>query len=341
MEGESLFNDGTAIVLFNIVLIWVLEGTFSPVEGVIEFFVVSGGGLLVGLVLGYAVAGLIARIDDYLIEITLTTILAYGSYLFAEQFHVSGVLAVVAAGLVNGNLGHQGMSPTTRIVLTNFWEYLAFVANSLVFILIGMSVDLEILAKFAWPAVLAVLAVLAARAITTYSVGASLRLFQRELSLSYLHVMFWGGLRGAVSLALVLSLPYAVSERSELLAMTFAVVLFTLLAQATTLPSLIRRLGLAGKPNSLGYERLQGQLLAVRAAHRHLDRLYHEGAVVTPVRDTIRAELETQDQELATQMRSLLAEHPELEAQIVALTRQEVMRAQRGAGRSGAQWIVG
>lgn len=331
MEGESLFNDGTAIVLFQIVLIWVLEGTFSPVGGVISFFVVSGGGLLVGLVLGYAVAKLIAQIDDYLIEITLTTILAYGSYLLAEQFHVSGVLAVVAAGLVNGNLGYQGMSPTTRIVLTNFWEYLAFVANSLVFILIGMSVELDIMVEFAWPAVLAVVAVLAARAIVTYSTGASVRLFQRGVSLSYMHVMFWGGLRGAVSLALVLSLPYAVSERSELLAMTFAVVLFTLLAQATTLPLLLKRLGLAGKADPLGYERLQGQLLAIRAAHRHLDRLYHEGAVVTPVRDTVRAELEDRDQELASQMRTLLAEHPELEVQVVALTRREVMRAQRAA----------
>jgi CPA1 family monovalent cation:H+ antiporter len=238
---------------------------------------------------------------------------------------------VVAAGLVNGNLGTRGMSPTTRIVLTNFWEYLAFLSNSLVFVLIGMSVEFDMLVRFAWPALLAVVAVLAARAITTYGSGTILRLFKRPLELRYLHVMTWGGLRGAVSLALVLSLPFAIPERSELLAMTFAVVLFTLLAQATTLPLLLKRLGLAGRPKSLGYERLQGQLLAIRAAERHLDHLYAEGAVVPPVRDTVRAELAAREKSRSTEMQALLSEHPELETQILNLTRLEVLRAERAA----------
>ncbi|MCB0126705.1 MAG: cation:proton antiporter, partial [Caldilineaceae bacterium] len=155
VEGESLFNDGTAIVVFHIMLAYVLEGTLSPLEGVVDFFIVSLGGVAIGLILGYGTAELIARIDDYLIEITLTTVAAYGSYLIAESFHMSGVLAVVMAGLVIGNVGPRGMSPTTRIVLINFWEYLAFLANSFVFILIGMNVEYDELLQFAGSALVA------------------------------------------------------------------------------------------------------------------------------------------------------------------------------------------
>jgi monovalent cation:H+ antiporter, CPA1 family len=114
---------------------------------------------------------LIARIDDYLIETTLTTLLAFGAYLVAERFHLSGVLAVVAAGLVTGNLGPQGMSPTTRIVLTNFWEYVSFLANSLIFLLIGLEVNLPALLGAWQPVLWAIIAVFAARVIIIYGLG--------------------------------------------------------------------------------------------------------------------------------------------------------------------------
>ena len=110
-----------------------------------DFVRVSAGGIVLGLVLGWVISRLIARIDDYLIEITLTTVLAYGTYLLAEQLHFSGVLAVVAAGLITGSLGPQGISPTTRIVLYNFWEYITFLVNSLVFLFIGMEVNIPAL----------------------------------------------------------------------------------------------------------------------------------------------------------------------------------------------------
>ena len=108
IEGESLFNDGTAIVIYNLMLVAALTGAFHPAQGVVDFLGVAAGGLAVGGVLGWLVAQLIARIDDYLIEITLTTVLAFGSYLIAEYLHFSGVLAVVAAGLVNGAIGPRG-----------------------------------------------------------------------------------------------------------------------------------------------------------------------------------------------------------------------------------------
>jgi CPA1 family monovalent cation:H+ antiporter len=138
MEGESMFNDGTAIVLFNLMLAFALTGGFDLTHGLWEFVRVAVGGLLLGFLLGWLVSRIIARIDDYLIETTLTVVLAFGSYLLAEQLHFSGVLAVVAAGLVNGNIGPQGMSPTTRIVLFNFWEFVAFLANSMIFLMLGL-----------------------------------------------------------------------------------------------------------------------------------------------------------------------------------------------------------
>jgi len=139
LEGESLFNDGTAIVLFGIALGALGTGEFDIVQGAIDFIIVGGGGVLVGLILGVLAIPLLARIDDHLVETTLTTLLAFGSYLVAEQLqvsgvHLSGVLAVVTAGLIAGNVGRREMSPTTRIAVLNFWEYVAFLANSVFFL---------------------------------------------------------------------------------------------------------------------------------------------------------------------------------------------------------------
>ena len=165
LEGESLFNDGTAIVMFSLTTAIVLSGSFSLTSNIAGFLTVSGGGILVGITLGLLISTFIGRIDEPLVETMLTAILAFGSYLLAESFHVSGVLAVVAAGLVNGNAGPRGMSPTTRIVVYNFWETAAFLANSFVFLLVGFAIDLtQLIANWiaiAW----AILAVLLARAV--------------------------------------------------------------------------------------------------------------------------------------------------------------------------------
>lgn len=146
LEGESILNDGTAIVLFNIMLGVALTGKFNIGGSIVNFVLIAGGGILVGLACGVLTSELIGRINNALVETTLTTVLAYGSYLLAEYvFGVSGVLAVVAAGLASGHIGPRGMSPTTRIVVFNFWEYAAFLANSFVFLIIGLKIDIHML----------------------------------------------------------------------------------------------------------------------------------------------------------------------------------------------------
>ena len=332
VEGESLFNDGTAVVLFHIMVGLLHGGTFNPVEGLVDFLWVSVGGLLIGGILGYAVAKLIEHIDDHLIEVTLTTILAYGSYVLAEQFHFSGVLAVVVAGLVNGNIGPRGMTPSTKIVLFTVWEYIAFLANSFIFILLGISVEWEELITYLGPSLIAVAAVLGGRFVVVYLLAGVVRLFGKRVPAAYLLVMSWGGLRGAISLALALSLPAAVGNRPQLLAMTFAVVLFTILVQAISISGLLSRLGLThDSQRASEYERIQGRLLAIRSANRYLDRIYRDGALIPTAYTTVKAELTAREDQAGGQIEELLAQQPDLRDQIISLARIEALRAERTA----------
>ena len=333
VESESLLNDGTALVVFNLVLAAALTGRFSLPEGVGDFVRVAAGGTLIGLLMGWAVARLIAHIDDYLIETTLTTVLAFGAYLVAERLQVSGVLAVVAAGLVNGNIGPQSMSPTTRIVLFNFWEYVAFLANSLIFLLIGLQVNLPDLLA-AWPAVLAAIGgVLVARAVVVYGFGWLANRFTQPVPLSWQHILTWGGLRGALSLALVLSLPLTFGpERDLLRLMTFGVVLFTLLVQGLTMGPLLRRLRIAVRePKQLAYELQHGRLASLRVAEQHLELQYREGLFSAHTWEDLKADVATQAAALSAEVHAMVHAEPALGDAEMRAARGELLRAQRGA----------
>jgi monovalent cation:H+ antiporter, CPA1 family len=335
MEGESLFNDGTAIVLFDLVLAIALGTTSSQgntewLSYLTDFVRVAGGGLVTGLVLGWIVSQVISKIDDHLIETTLTSVLAFGAYLTAEQLHVSGVLAVVAAGLVNGNISPRGMSPTTRIVVTNFWEYVAFLSNSFVFLLIGLEMQLsQLIAQ--WQAILlAILAVLLARAVVIYGLTLTNRDFPRRWS----HVLLWGGLRGAISLALALSLPLTlgVPEVIQLRSMAFGVVLFTILVQGFTMQPLVKAMNLVQRSEMQEeYERRHARAVAARAAYQRLEQMHGEGLFSNHTWQLLSPLLEQHSKALAGSVREVLEADPSVEAEELDTARREALHAQRTA----------
>lgn len=358
VEGESLFNDGVAIVIFNIAVATGAaianggETHFTLGAALLEFIVVAFGGLAVGLVLGYIVSTIILKnVDDHLIETATTVALAFGSFLMAEAFgeiigvaglHLSGILAVVAAGLVVGNIGSHNTSPTTKITLNNFWEFLTFVVNSLVFLLIGIRIEFRQLAPNLGPILVAVLAILVSRAIVVYSLGwVNGRLQPRNhIPHAYRHAMYWGGLRGAISLALALTLTdtFAPQLANELQVMTFGVVLFTLLVQGLSIERLIKWLGLAQRPpHQLEQQRRQALLYAKQAGKAELARLQREGILFPEVgeaMDTVYdAEIAHHRQSLSTHMQTF----PELEQAMYLQVRLDLLRAEKSAIADAAQ----
>lgn len=243
IEAESLINDGTGVVVFTIALAAVGAGTIQPAAALLDFARLALGGVALGLALGFGVSFLTSRIDDFQVELTLTAVAAYGGYLVGEAVHVSGILTVVAAGLVLGNFGRpRGMSARTQQAVDLFWDYVAFVLNSVVFLLVGLEVPLPaLLANFAFLAAAAAI-VLLARAVTVYSVLGLLRPLGQSVSLSWQHLLVWGGLRGAVAVALALSLAEQEQGLGTVRALVWGVALITIVVQGMTVGPLARAL---------------------------------------------------------------------------------------------------
>ena len=329
LEGESLLNDGTAIVIFNLMLVVALTGQFDLATSVGQFFLVAGGGILVGVISGIIISQLIGQIDNYLIETTLTTILAYGSYLVAEyMLGVSGVLAVVAAGLASGRFGPRGMSSTTRIVVFNFWEYIAFLANSFVFLIIGLQIDLPLLINNALSILFGILAVVIARAVTVYG----LTWFRKGVPFTWKHILFWGGLRGAISLALALSLPHTLPFREQLQAMAFGVVLFTLLVEGLTMKPLIKFTGIIQTSSSHFYFELRhGRAVAMRAAQARLEELSRLGLISEYTWNTIKPLLKKRTQKAIAEQQMTLENDPFLHHEELAEAWREMLQVQRAS----------
>lgn len=241
LKGESLFNDGAAVVLFQLALAFFLLSSpmsYPQIGGIFCFTVV--GGIVLGIIIGFAVIKYSALFDDHLLELMMTTVVAYGSYLLADQLHASAVLSVVVAGIILGNYSKFFAKRSRRIAVDWFWEYAAFAANSLVFLLIGMQINLPLLSKYSWEIILAIVALLVSRLVIVYGLCPILSTKSRPIPLPWQHILFWGALRGSLSMALALSLPKGLLAREEIIVMTFGTVLFTLLVQGLTVEPLIR-----------------------------------------------------------------------------------------------------
>lgn len=246
IEGESLFNDGIAVVLFQISSVYLLSyiemGWAGIGSGIWLFLQFSLGGIAIGAILGFLFSQLIRFYDDYPLEIAFSMLLFFGSYFIAEHFHVSGVIAVVVSGLIFGSYGSRiGMSETTKMNINSFWDVITLVANSLIFLMIGLEIKhIDFTDKWAL-IITSIIIVLIGRTVAVYT---SLS-FLRNFPSSWKALLNWGGLKGSLSIALALSLPASFEGRDDILVLTFSVVLFSLLAQGLTIKPLVSKLKLS------------------------------------------------------------------------------------------------
>jgi monovalent cation:H+ antiporter, CPA1 family len=251
VEAESLFNDGTGIVLFTIAVAAV-RSPVDPLSGVLLFVLVVAISAVIGAIGGLAGSKLITYTDDHLVELSTTIVVAYGTYLVADWLHLSGVVGTVVAGVVLSTYGRtHGMTARTIELLDEVWELIGFLLTAFLFLLVGLVISPDQLLGQLPPIAWAVAAILLARAVAVYvlvgplsRVGRRIRLVPR-MPLAWLHVTFWSGLRGAVAVALALSLPADMPQRALLQEIAFGVVLVTLLVQGTTAKLVVTRLGLS------------------------------------------------------------------------------------------------
>lgn len=338
VEGESLMNDGTAIVLFNILLATVVAGVLGTgaelslggqvLNGVGRFFVVALGGIAVGLLLAFPIFSLIGWIvNNESVEISLSVVLAYASFVIAEHFlHVSGVLAAVTAGLIAGSYGRTKVSPSVEEFMHSFWEYMAFAMNSLIFFAVGLIIVRQVPlaeAKSLLPLLgVTIAAVIGARALGVFASVPLVNRFVDRISLRYQAVMWWGGLRGAVSLALALtvfayvdvpqpgggtaSLPSQL--RDTILFLSAGVVFFTLLVNALTMQPLIRKLGLDAPTLQDRFAAAFAERDRIHKVEATLRRLAEEGGVLPLVLGEQRQRLAERRAESESQLAALREE---------------------------------
>ncbi|RMG14551.1 MAG: hypothetical protein D6731_10130 [Planctomycetota bacterium] len=329
VEGESLFNDGTAIVLFHI-LLGLAVASYAPAagagealsatigHGLVEFLRVSLGGVAVGLALAWAVFWLVGRVtSNEHVEISLSVVLAYATFLAAEHLlHVSGVMAVVAAGLVAGSYGSTKVSPSVVEFMHSFWEYTSFIMNSLIFFFVGLVIvrQLSLADVGRWAPVLGavLVAALLVRAAGVYGTVPLLSRWIEPIDRRYQTVMVWGGLRGAVSLALALVVfghPELPREAREgVLALAAGVVVFTLLVNALSMEPLLRRLGLDRPTPVDRFALAHAERERVRAARAVLARLAREGAVLPGVLAPLEEACAARDARAASALGDLASE---------------------------------
>ncbi|MFM7446999.1 MAG: cation:proton antiporter [Leptolyngbyaceae cyanobacterium] len=290
VEGESLFNDGVALVLFSLILKVYSTGSLTVADGLKELVIVIVGGSLIGLVLGYLGTFLYAHSDDPLSNILLTVAIALGAFQISQVLGVSGVVAVVLAGLVIGNVELRSVSASSRITVLSFWEYAGFGVNTFIFLLIGLEIQAGSLTRLLPWILLAILAYQMGRFLAVYPLLGIAGWFDRSIPLRWQHVLFLGNIKGSLSMALALSLPASLPGREQLIALAFGTVLVSLVGQGLSLPWIVRHLNISHISESQQWvEDLQSQLMTAKAAQKELDALLENGLLPKSVYEEMRA----------------------------------------------------
>ncbi|MBN2470253.1 MAG: sodium:proton antiporter, partial [Anaerolineae bacterium] len=335
MEGESLFNDGTAVVMFSILLAIVQGGSMTAAQGISQFIIVTVGGAATGFTIGLVVNYIFEYVEnDNAIQIALTIIVAYGTFLLAEELlHVSPVIAVVVAGITLGSNQRNDASISARISITDFWEMVAFLINSAIFLMIGLESPLNLLGDRITPILITIAVVLFARAVVVYlTAWLSRHLGQSPIPRRWDSVMFWGGLRGSVSLALALSLPLTLTWRNDILALALGYVLFSLVVGGMTMKPLLKRLNLTRSSQTRErWESLLAQLRMVQATQVTVERLNRQHMLPSALEDNFRRAVKRAEERYWTEMERLLLEDPNLLQERTQYILNEIVRSRRAA----------
>lgn len=316
MEGESLFNDGMAVVAFGFLVALPLGNTELGIQPILlELLQVVGIGLAVGGLIGFGISYLTQRFDLPMVEQSLTLVSAYGTYLITEDLGGSGVIGVVTTGLILGNFGSRiGMNPRTRIIVSEFWEFLAFFVNSIVFLLIGDQIRFASLQGNLPIIAVTVIAMISMRLVAIYILSyVSKTITKSAIPLPDQTILWWGGLRGSVSIALALSVPTILGERETIIATVFGVVLFTLLVQGLTIKPLLQKLNLLGDtPLREEYLEMVARSIALERVLQYIQTEQHPGIDLEFVRYQGKL-IEGEMAQIQTKIDKLQNEYPNIQ----------------------------
>ncbi len=279
MEGESLFNDGTALVLVGVCATVVMQGFADPAEIGRMLLVAIVAGILLGAVGGTVGAFVLRHAPDDLTAILASLVAVFATSLLTEHLHGSAVIAVVVAGVLVGHEMRTHLDASRVLALQGFWEVAAFVINVWLFLLVGIQLSGDMLVREAWPILLAVVALHAGRAVAVYLCFGALHLSGQGVPWAWQHVMVFGNVKGALSMAAVLALPQGIPYRDRLIAIVFGVTLVTLLTQALPFRRFLTWLGVAGEAAPREVDSSRAVLIAARRAQLELDQLLAAGLI--------------------------------------------------------------
>jgi CPA1 family monovalent cation:H+ antiporter len=352
VEGESLVNDGTGIVIFSALFAIVQSAgpntelsSLLTIERLVgtafDIVVASIGGVVVGLLTGYIVYRVMINLDEHMTEVVLTLILTYGSFLLAEHYlGVSGVIATVVAGLFIGNRGAEyAMSPRTKLSVFNTLETAAFIVNTFIFVAIGASTPVRLFMRYAEPIAIAIVLVLLARVVAVYPLTALVNyVTDPDVPLDYQHIMVWGGLHASIPIALVLGLPSNFPYSNQLRAMVFGVAAFSLVVGGLSMSNVLDRLGIVTRSEDQRlYELLNGRAQAADAALDAAERLRRHGDIPSSVYEDFTAEYEDEQDDLRHAISELMEENPELRREEMLIGERQILRREKSAIQDAMQ----
>ncbi len=327
MEGESLFNDGTALVLVSVTTTAVATSTFqvTPMLRALAIAIIGGGAL--GLAFGAFGAAILRRTPDHLTAILASIVLVFATALISERLHASPVIAVVVAGLAIGRAARRALDPSRVLALQGFWETTGFGVNVILFLLVGMQLDARMLRDEAFAIAIAVVALHVGRAIAVYGCFFILKLVTREaIPPRWQHVVVFGNIKGALSMAAVLALPQGLPFRGRLIAIVFGVTFVTLLTQALPFRRALVYLGIARTTSNDHFDGARARLILARRGQVELDELLNAGLVSRRDHAERRAELQRAIIEAETILRT-----PEADATDDVVIDSAILTAQKAA----------